>query len=152
MVTPGGQRGIETLRVGDRVLAEDPASGAVRPEAVATTIDDGVNPLVAMHPCYALRSGRHRAATWYDARPNVVWLLAAGLYRSGESDDFYAIVVGRERAGHLHPTAVDYEDHADDLRRDRLAQEATALRAIREEVLSTRRPLGQAARRRGDPA
>jgi len=47
VVTPGGQRGIETLRVGDRVLAEDPSSGAVRPEAVTATIDDGVKPLVA---------------------------------------------------------------------------------------------------------
>jgi len=47
VTTTTGQRGIETLRVGDRVLAEDPSSGAVRPEAVTATIDDGVKPLVA---------------------------------------------------------------------------------------------------------
>lgn len=97
---------------------------------------DLINDLVA-RPCYALHGGRYRAATWYDARLDVVWLLAAGLHRSGERDDFYATVVGHERAGHLYPTPADYEDHADDLRRDRLTQEATALRAIREEVLST---------------
>ena len=48
VATTTGQRGIETLRLGERVLAEDPASGAVRPEAVMATIDDGVRPLVAV--------------------------------------------------------------------------------------------------------
>ena len=47
VATTTGQQGIETLRVGDRVLAEDPSSGAVRPEAVTATIDDGVTPLAA---------------------------------------------------------------------------------------------------------
>jgi hypothetical protein len=88
-------------------------------------------------PCYSLHSGRNRAATWYDARRDVVWLLAAGLHRSGDRDDFYAIAAGHEQAGRLYPTAADYEDYAYDLRRDRLAQESLALRALREEVLST---------------
>lgn len=88
-------------------------------------------------PCYSLHSGRYRAATWYDAQLDVVWLLAARLHRSGDRDDFYAVAVGHEQAGRLYPTAKDYEDFADDLHRDRLAQEAMALRAIRGEVLST---------------
>ena len=59
MATTTGQQGIETLRVGDRVLAEDPASGAVRPEAVTATVDDGVKPLVAV----ALSDGSSILAT-----------------------------------------------------------------------------------------
>ena len=58
VATTTGQRGIETLRVGDRVLAEDPASGVVRPEAVTATID-GVKPLVAV----ALSDGSSILAT-----------------------------------------------------------------------------------------
>jgi hypothetical protein len=88
-------------------------------------------------PCYSLHSGRYRAATWYDAEHDVVWLLAAGLHRSGERDDFYAVAVSHEQAGRLYPTSKDYEDYADDLRRDRLRQEALALRALRDDVLST---------------
>lgn len=59
VTTPGGQQGIETLRVGDRVLAEDPSTGAVRPEAVTATVDDGVKPLVAV----ALSDGSSILAT-----------------------------------------------------------------------------------------
>jgi hypothetical protein len=81
--------------------------------------------------------GRYHAATCCDTQLDVVWLLAAGVHRSGDRDDFYTWAVGHERAGHLYPTAEDYEDFADDLHRDRLVQEAMALRAIREEVLTT---------------
>jgi hypothetical protein len=101
----------------------------------ASELGDLINNLTE-RPCYSLHSGRYRAATWYDAQLDVVWLLAAGVHRSGDRDDFYARAVGYEQAGHLYPTAKDYEDFADDLHRDRLVREAMALRVIREEVLA----------------
>ncbi len=97
---------------------------------------DLINDLT-VRPCYSLHSGRYRAATWYDATHDAVWLLAVGLHRSGERDDFYAVAVNHEQAGRLYPTPDDYEDFVDDLQRDRLMQEAMALRDIREEVLRT---------------
>ena len=69
VATTTGQQGIETLRVGDRVLVEDPASGAVRPEAVTATIDDGVKPLVAV----ALSDGSSILAT-----PNHAFFVEGG--------------------------------------------------------------------------
>lgn len=121
---------------------------AIEPEDALSIIDkfvearshapeagDLINDLVE-RPCYSLHAGRYRAATWYDTQRDIVWLLAAGLHRSGDRGDFYGIAAGHERADRLYPTVVDYEDFADDERRDRLAQEAMALRALREAVLA----------------
>ena len=48
MATPHGAHAIQTLHVGAQVLAEDPATGKVEPEAVQAVIDDGVKPLLAL--------------------------------------------------------------------------------------------------------
>lgn len=48
MATPHGARAIQTLHVGEQVLAEDPATGKVEPEAVQAVIDDGKKPLLAL--------------------------------------------------------------------------------------------------------
>ena len=48
VATPNGPVAIDTIRTGDRILAEDPATGKVEPERVLATIDDGVKPLIAL--------------------------------------------------------------------------------------------------------
>jgi RHS repeat-associated protein len=48
VATPHGSQAIQTLQVGQQVLAEDPATGQVEPEAVQAVIDDGVKPLLAL--------------------------------------------------------------------------------------------------------
>ncbi len=90
------------------------------------------------HPCQSLHSGRYRAATWYDAAHDVVWLLAAGLHRSGHRDDFYNVAVRIEQAGRLYPTADDYESFADEELSRRLVQEAMTLQEMREEMILAR--------------
>ena len=78
-----GTRAIEALRVGDSVLAEDPATGKVEAEPVQAVIDDGVKPLMAV----SLADGSVVRVTtnhafWVEsgselARPG--WLLAGDL-------------------------------------------------------------------------
>lgn len=46
--TPGGLQAIQTLRVGDRVLAEDPTTGVIASEHVQAVITVGVKPLMAV--------------------------------------------------------------------------------------------------------
>lgn len=90
--------------------------------------------------CHSLHSGRYRAVTWYDHAGDVVWLLAAGLHRSGSREDLYQRAIALERAGRLYPTPEDErrleEDLAAEARRDRAVREALALRNLREQVLA----------------
>lgn len=46
VATPGGQQPIETLHVGDQVLAEDPTTGKVAVERVLAVLKDPVSPLM----------------------------------------------------------------------------------------------------------
>jgi Hint module len=46
VATPNGERPIEQLRVGDKVLAEDPATGKVEPEPVLAVLHDPVSALM----------------------------------------------------------------------------------------------------------
>ena len=48
VATPHGERAIQTLHIGDRVLAENPATGKVEPEQVQAVIADPVSPLIAV--------------------------------------------------------------------------------------------------------
>ena len=48
VATPHGERAIQSLHVGDRVLAENPASGKVEAEQVQAVIADPVSPLIAV--------------------------------------------------------------------------------------------------------
>jgi hypothetical protein len=42
-------------------------------------------------PCHALHRGYYRAATWYDAQFDLVWLLAAEMHVSGDRNGFFAM-------------------------------------------------------------
>ena len=75
-------------------------------------------------PCYSLHSGRYRAATWYDGKSDIVWLLGAGIHRSGSHDDFYDLAIQLEQSGHLYPTTADYENVRAQDKADRLEREA----------------------------
>jgi len=89
-------------------------------------------------PCHSLHSGRYRAATWYDTEHDVVWLLAAGLHRSGSRDDFYNVAVRIEQAGRLYPTADDYERLVNEALLHQLTQEAKTLQDMREDMVLAR--------------
>jgi RHS repeat-associated protein len=77
-----GATSIERLRVGDQVLAEDPASGKVEPDRVQAVIDDGVKPLIALD----LSDGSTLRVTsnhafWVDGGPG---LAGAGWLEAGQ--------------------------------------------------------------------
>ncbi len=78
--TPKGERAIDTLKVGDQVLAENPTTGKVEAEPIQAVIDDGIKPLmtVAMsdgsslkvttnHPFYVDASAVRAQAGWVQA-------------------------------------------------------------------------------------
>jgi hypothetical protein len=48
VATPHGLVAIDRLHIGDRVLAEDPATHRVEPERVQAVIDDGIKPLMTV--------------------------------------------------------------------------------------------------------
>lgn len=104
VATPNGPQAIQTLRIGQRVLAEDPATGRVEPEAVQAVIDDGVKPLLALalsdgeaitvtvdHPFYVDSGLFLRESGW----------LQAGQLQPGDrlrtADGRGAVVVGLRR-------------------------------------------------------
>jgi len=88
VMTPHGQQAIQTLRVGDRVLAEDPMSGTVEAEPVQAVIHDPVSPLIAVD----LSDGSAITVTadhpfWVDAGAQLAgpgWF-AAGSLRMGDA-------------------------------------------------------------------
>jgi hypothetical protein len=78
--TPKGGRAIDTLKVGDQVLAKDPATGKVEAEPIQAVIDDGIKPLMAVglsdgsslkvttnHPFYVDQSAVRVQAGWVQA-------------------------------------------------------------------------------------
>ncbi|HEY4281344.1 MAG TPA: hypothetical protein VGM91_24240 [Conexibacter sp.] len=68
-----------------------------------------VAPLTCGVPVWVLARGDdHRAATWYDEDEEVVWLLAYGIHRSGEPDDFFPDCKQIDAADRLLPVAEDY--------------------------------------------
>jgi len=87
VATLRGERAIESLRVGDSVLAEDPTAGTVEAEAVQAVIQDPVSPLIAVdlsdgsaitvtadHPFWVDAGARLAGAGWF----------AAGRLRAGD--------------------------------------------------------------------
>lgn len=87
VATPSGERPIDTLRVGDRVLSEDPTTGTVEAEPVQAVIHDPVSPLIAL----ALSDGSSVAVTadhrfWVDggARLDHAGWLPAGQLLPGD--------------------------------------------------------------------
>ena len=87
VATPGGTAPIDTLHVGDTVLAEDTKTGVVGPRRVEAVIADGVQPLLALD----LADGSHLSATpnhlfYVDVGPGIAhpeWL-AAGDLQAGD--------------------------------------------------------------------
>jgi len=80
VATPGGLLAITALQPGQPVLAEDPTTGVVAPEAVQAVIDDGAKPLMALdlsdgaaitvaadHPFYVDRGALLRGSGWLHA-------------------------------------------------------------------------------------
>jgi len=78
--TPHGRQAIATLKVGDPVLAEDPATGRVEAEPVQAVVDDGIKPTMRVglsdgsaltvttnHPFYADASAVRGQAGWVQA-------------------------------------------------------------------------------------
>lgn len=59
---------------------------------------------------FNLHAGRWRGLTWHDEEAGVVWLLGAGIHRSGERDDAYEVLKRRDEGGDLLPTEQDYLD------------------------------------------
>jgi hypothetical protein len=69
-----------------------------------------VSPLSSGRPVSVLGHGdRHRGGTWHDTENDVVWLLACGEHRSGNSDDFYPYCKELDERGVLLPSEADYE-------------------------------------------
>src|SRR4051794_4167251 len=63
-----------------------------------------ITPLTCGEDVWVLARGNdHRAATWYDEHEQVVWLLAYGLHRSGETDDFFPYCKGIDADDRLLP-------------------------------------------------
>jgi hypothetical protein len=102
VATPRGERAIESLRVGDSVLAEDPTAGTVEAEAVQAVIQDPVSPLLAVE----LGDGSAITTTvthsfWVDEGPSRAGWLEAGQLRVGdrlrEADGTEAVVAGLRR-------------------------------------------------------
>lgn len=91
---------------------------------------------VKQRPCYSLHSSRYRAATWLDAEHNVVWLLAAGIHKTGDRDDFYDVVEQLEQTGSLYPTPDDYSDLEIEQQLDRLKRETAELRQMRDRAIA----------------
>ena len=87
VATPHGPVAIAKLKVGDTVLAEDPAKGKLEPEKVQAVIDDGVKPLLVLD----LSDGSTLKVTsnhpfWVDGGPGLDgsgWL-QAGQLRPGD--------------------------------------------------------------------
>ncbi len=85
VATPRGEQAIQTLRVGEQVLAEDPHTGKVEAEAVQAVLVDPVSPLLAVqfsdgsaitvtanHPIYVDRGVKLAGPGWAragDLRP-----------------------------------------------------------------------------------
>lgn len=69
-----------------------------------------VTPLSSGKRVYRLAYGeRHRGATWYDERHEVVWLLAYAQHRFEGRGDAFPYFKDLDEAGRLLPTATDYE-------------------------------------------
>ena len=85
--------------------------------------------------CYAHPLGRYRFATWHDVQRDVVWLVAAGVRRQDDVDDFYEVLLPIWQAGELYPTAADYALLEAELQVERRRGEARALADLRASVL-----------------
>jgi len=113
------------LRAADRCVTEDLGKPSGTPLEVmpkveivkafikdrsTRTIDRGkIEPLTCGVEVWILARGNdHRGGTWYDEPEAVVWLLAYGLHRSGEPDDFFPFCRALDAEDRLLPAGEDY--------------------------------------------
>lgn len=106
VATPRGERAIETLHVGDKVLSENPKVGTVEPEAVQAIIVHPATPALAVK----LGDGSAITATvnhpfWVDAGASKAGWLEAGRLRVGyrlrAANGTEVVVVGLRSAGRV---------------------------------------------------
>lgn len=57
---------------------------------------------------------RDRGGTWFEAKRDIVWLLAAGHHESGSPDDFFPYCRKLDKAGRLAPSKSDYKSLFED--------------------------------------
>jgi hypothetical protein len=90
------------------LLSLDIVKALVRERRFKTHGGRQVRPLTCGCEVWVVAHGNdHRGATWYDEKNRVVWLLAYGLHRSGEADDFFPYCKEIDAAGELMPTIAD---------------------------------------------
>ncbi len=110
VATPHGLVPIVSLKVGDLVLAEDPTSHVVEPDAVQAVIDDGIKPLMAVglsdgsslkvttnHPFYVDSGPGLGHAQWVQAGD-----LRVGERLRTEDGKDVAVVALRDHMGDAH--------------------------------------------------
>jgi hypothetical protein len=69
-----------------------------------------VSPLTSGREVWRLGYGDdHRGATLYDANEAVIWLVAYGRHRSGQTDDFFPYCKQLDADGRLLPVRADYD-------------------------------------------
>jgi hypothetical protein len=51
---------------------------------------------------------RHRGGTWFEAKRDIVWLVAAGHHESGSKNDFFPYCRRLDKEGKLAPSKEDY--------------------------------------------
>lgn len=68
-----------------------------------------IEPLTCGRDVWVLSRGNdHRGGTWHDEDEEVIWLLASGVHRSGQDDDFFPYCKQLDADDELLPTAADY--------------------------------------------
>lgn len=68
-----------------------------------------VEPLTSGIDVWVLARGNdHRGGTWHDGEHDVIWLLACGLHRSGQPDDFFPYCKQLDQEDRLLPAGPDY--------------------------------------------
>jgi hypothetical protein len=71
----------------------------------------GQEPIQSLLPeiiAFSLHVGRQRGATWHHREPGIIWLLAVGYHREGDSNDAYAYFAALKAAGRLLPDKNDF--------------------------------------------
>lgn len=92
------------------LLSHEIVAGLVKDRQTRTNDTREVSPLTCGKQVWVLARGNdHRGGTWFDEENRVVWLLAYGLHRSDEPDDFFPYCKGLDQEARLLPSEADYE-------------------------------------------
>ncbi|HMI81282.1 MAG TPA: hypothetical protein VK480_05795 [Solirubrobacterales bacterium] len=82
----------------------------IRERRDKTTGTRTVNQLSSGKEIWVLaQAQRHRGGTWFEAKRDIVWLVAAGHHESGSKDDFFPYCRQLDREGRLAPSKDDYK-------------------------------------------